>query len=291
MKKKFKLFCFGFGQVAKYFIKNILKENYDFDLITTNTEKTKFQNFNNLKYKSYYFSNNKFDVDLLEELDASSKVLISISPKDNIDLVLENFSRNFENRNFDWVTYLSATSVYGDKKGKWVNEKTNPEPSSTRGLARLKAENNWLQLYKKFKLPIQIFRLSGIYSLENNIIKRLKMGSFKIVKKDNHFFSRIHVEDIAEILRLSLNKINPGNIFNISDDYPCSNYEIAKYASDLLKIETPKTIETIDIKDSMLKEFYKDSKKVDNKKMKKFFDYNLKYPTFKNGLESIINQM
>ena len=41
----------------------------------------------------------------------------------------------------------------------------------------------------------------------------------------------------------------------------------------------------------MLKEFYKDSKKVDNKKMKKFFDYNLKYPTFKNGLESIINQM
>ena len=157
-----------------------MKENYDFDLITTNTEKTKFQNFNNLKYKSYYFSNNKFDVDLLEELDASSKVLISISPKDNIDLVLENFSRNFENRNFDWVTYLSATSVYGDKKGKWVNEKTNPEPSSTRGLARLQAENNWLQLYKKFKLPIQIFRLSGIYSLENNIIKRLKMGDKRL---------------------------------------------------------------------------------------------------------------
>ena len=108
-----------------------------------------------------------------------------------------------------------------------------------------------------------------------------------MISKNNHFFSRIHVEDIAEILRLSLNKINPGNIFNISDDYPCSNYEIAKYASDLLKIETPKTIETKDIKDSMLKEFYKDSKKVDNKKMKFFFNYKLKYPTYKDGLKMI----
>jgi nucleoside-diphosphate-sugar epimerase len=181
--------------------------------------------------------------------------------------------------------------VYGDKKGKWVNENTNPRPSSTRGRARLKAENEWLQLYKKYKLPIQIFRLSGIYSTENNIIKRLRMGTHKIVKKNNHFFSRIHVEDIAEILCLSLSKINPGNIFNISDDYPCSNYEITKYASDLINTEIPKTIVTKDIKDTMIKEFYKDSKKVDNKKMKEFFNYNLKYPTFKDGLRFIVNQI
>ena len=39
----------------------------------------------------------------------------------------------------------------------------------------------------------------------------------------------------------------------------------------------------------MLKEFYKDSKKVNNNKMKNFFKYNLKYPTFKEGLEKIRN--
>ena len=37
----------------------------------------------------------------------------------------------------------------------------------------------------------------------------------------------------------------------------------------------------------MLKELYKDSKKVDNKKMKFFFNYKLKYPTYKDGLEMI----
>ena len=290
MKKSIKLFCFGFGQVAKYFVKSIIKNNYNFELITTNTKDTKLENFNNLKYKSYYFYNNNFDKDLLKELDTSNKVLISIPPKNSIDLVLKNFSCSFQNKNFNWVTYLSATSVYGDKKGQWVSEKTNPQPSSARGIERLKAENNWMNLYKKFKSPIQIFRLSGIYSVENNIIKRLKMGTVKIAKKNNHFFSRIHVEDAAEILYLSLNKISPGNIFNISDDYPCSNYEITKYASDLIQMKTPETVKIKDIKGKMLKEFYKDSKKVNNEKMKNFFDYNLKYPTFKEGLDSVINQ-
>ncbi len=289
MKKNFKLFCFGFGQVAKHFVKNLLKKNYEFDLVTTNTTKTKLKNFDNLKYKSYFFLDNKFDEDLLKELETSNKVLISISPKNGIDLVIKNFSSKFKEKSFDWVTYLSATSVYGDKKGKWVDENASLEPTSSRGIARLNAEKKWQILYKNFKLPIQIFRLSGIYSLENNVIKKLKSGNLKIVKTNNHYFSRIHIDDIAEVLSLSLNKISPGNIFNISDDYPCSNYEIAKYASKLINIKTPKIIEIKDIKEEMLNGFYKDSKKVDNKKMKFFFNYNLKYPTFKEGLKSIVD--
>ena len=37
----------------------------------------------------------------------------------------------------------------------------------------------------------------------------------------------------------------------------------------------------------MLKNFYKDSKKVNNKKMKEFFNYKLKYPTYVEGLNYI----
>jgi len=290
MKKDFKLFCFGFGQVAKYFVNNLIKNNYNFDLVTTNTIATKLITINNLKYKSYFFNDNKFDNNLLEELNSSNKVLVSIPPKNGVDLVLKTFDKNFKINKFDWVTYLSATSVYGDQNGEWVNENTHPKPTSKRGIARLNAENNWLNFYKEFELPVHIFRLSGIYSLERNIIKRLKIGELTIVKKSNHYFSRIHVEDIAEVLKLSIKKNNPGNIFNISDDYPCSNREIAKYASSLIQIETPIEITPNDLQSSMLKEFYKDSKKVDNKKMKSFFKYNLKYPTYKEGLDAIKNQ-
>lgn len=289
MKKNFKLFCFGFGQVAQYFVKNLIKNKFNFDLITTNTKETLLGEFNGLKYKSFYFSGNNFDKDLLKELNSSNKVLISISPKNKIDIVLKTFDKNFRSNKFDWVIYLSATSVYGDKKGHWVDESTNLKPTSERGKARLNAENSWLRYNKNFNLPVQIFRLSGIYSLENNIIKRLKMGTLKVVKKTNHYFSRIHVEDIAQILTLSLKKNKPGEIFNISDNHPCSNEEIAKYAANLINVSVPKKIEVNEINSKMLKEFYNDSKKIDNKKMKDFFNYNLKYPTYKEGLQMIRN--
>ena len=233
----------------------------------------------------------KFDSDLINDLSTSNKILISIPPRDGKDLVLKSFFKNFKKNNFDWITYLSATSVYGNKNGKWVNENSSLTPSSKRGLSRLKAEKDWLNFQKKFNLPIQIFRLAGIYSLENNILKRLNSGSLTVVKKSKHYFSRIFVDDIAEILILSLKKFNPGEIYNICDNHPCSNEEIAKYASNLINIDLPKKVNFKDLKNKILKDFYKDSKKISNRKMKSFFKYKLKYPTYKEGLNMIKNHM
>lgn len=290
MKKKFKLFCFGFGQVAKYFTENLVKNDFNFDLVTTNTTKTTTKKFKKKIYKSFFMKGNKFDKKLIKELVSSNKILISISPKGKKDIVLNNFAKFFKKNMFDWIVYLSATSVYGNKQGRWVDEKTKTNPTSQRGKDRLKVENMWLKYFKNYNLPVQIFRLAGIYSIENNAINRLKRGKLKIVKKKNHFFSRIHVEDIARILSISLKKNNPGQIFNISDNRPCSNDEIAKYAAKLINSVKPKEIKIKDIKSEMLSEFYKDSKRVDNQKMKSFFRYKLKYPTYKEGLKAIKNQ-
>ena len=287
----FKLFCFGFGQVAKYFVKNLIEKNYKFDLITTNTTDTQTKKISNLNYKTYFFKDDKFDNHLLKDLHSSNKVLVSIPPKNETDIVLNLFDKSFRTNKFDWVTYLSATSVYGDKKGNWVNEQTIPDPTSKKGIARLNAEQQWLKYYNDFNLSLQIFRLSGIYSIENNVIKRLKSETSQIVEKKNHFFSRIHVEDIAEILKLSLKKFNSGQIYNVSDNYPCSNEEIVFYAANLMKMNQPNKIKPNDIENEMPKVFFRDSKKVNNLKMKIFFRYNLKYPTFKEGLEMIRNHI
>ena len=146
-----------------------------------------------------------------------------------------------------------------------------------------------MQLASKFDLPLQIFRLSGIYSNQFNILKRLKLGEAKIINKKNHFFSRIHVEDIANVLSSSLNNFKKKEIYNISDNQPVSAEEVTMYGVKLLGIDKPKTIEVNEIESEMLKNFYQESKKVDNKKMKKFFNYKLKYPTYVEGLDYIFN--
>ena len=63
------------------------------------------------------------------------------------------------------------------------------------------------------------------------------------------------------------------------------------YGVKLLGIDKPKTLEINEIESEMLKNFYKDSKKVNNKKMKEFFNHKLKYPTYVEGLNNIHNDL
>ena len=78
-------------------------------------------------------------------------------------------------------------------------------------------------------------------------------------------------------------------ILNASDDRPATNIEVANFAAKLLKIKNLKPLPISNFKNKMIKEFYKDSKKVNNKKMKEFFNYKLKYPTYVEGLNYIFN--
>ena len=50
MKKKTKFFFFGFGQTAKYFIKNLIQSRKHFTFCATNTKKTSFKIFNKKIY-------------------------------------------------------------------------------------------------------------------------------------------------------------------------------------------------------------------------------------------------
>ena len=289
--KDLNIFCFGFGQVAKNFINKINLEKIKVNLSVTSRDKTKEKKFNGINYNSFYFEDESFDSELIIKLKQAKHILISIPPVLGNDIVLKNFSKIIEECNPEWITYLSATSVYGDHKGKWVNEESKTLPTSVNGIARLKAEKSWISLFGKKKLPIQIFRLSGIYSDQNNILKRLKSGNANIVNIKNHLFSRVHVEDIANILFKSLSNFKPGEIYNISDDKPASSKEVTLYAVKMLNLEKPKIIEVEDIQSEMLRNFYKDSKKVSNEKMKNFFDYNLKFPTYVEGLIDIRNNL
>jgi len=285
--KSINIFCFGFGQVAKSFIKKLIIENYKITLTTTSRNKSSKENFKGISYNSYLFDSNKFDNNLLVELKKADHILVSIPPEKQEDLVVKNFSKFIEDAKVKWITYLSSTSVYGDHKGVWVNENSKTKPTSLNGISRLKAENSWLSLQMNKNLSVQIFRLSGIYSNEKNILVRLKSGTAKLINKKNHYFSRIHVQDIANILFKSLSKFKSGEIYNLADDEPSSSEDITLYGAKLLNIKNLKKMEVDEIESEMLKNFYKDSKKVSNQKLKSYFGYALKFPTYVEGLNYI----
>jgi hypothetical protein len=285
--KDINIFCFGFGQVAKNFIKKLSVEQYNINLSATSRSESSKKTFNGINYNSYLFHSEKFDQNLVVKLKEADHILVSIPPENQEDLVIKNFSKFIESSKVKWITYLSATSIYGDHKGEWVNENSKTNPISNNGIARLKAENAWVSLEKNKKIPLQIFRLSGIYSNEKNILIRLKSGGVKLINKKNHFFSRIHVDDISNILFKSLSKFKSGEIYNLSDDKPSTSEDVTLFGAKILNIENIEKIEVDQIKSEMLKNFYNESKKVSNKKMKSYFNYNLKFPSYIEGLNHI----
>ena len=126
--KELNIFFFGFGQVAKEFIKKLLLEKYKLNLSITTRQASCDIEFLGQKVSNLEFNNEKIDKNIQKKLNSSDYILISIPPKDKIDLVLKYFSKELLNQNIKWITYLSATSVYGDHKGEWVDEKSETLP-------------------------------------------------------------------------------------------------------------------------------------------------------------------
>ena len=284
-----KYFFFGFGQVAKYYIDNLIKNKKKFNFNASSTSKTSSKFFRGKKYKSFKFKDYEFDKNIYYEILCSDYIIVSIPPRKHKDLVVENFGPLLSLDSNKKIIYLSATSVYGNHNGKWVSEKSKLKTKTNMGKDRLRAEKSWMKLFLKNKLNLNILRLSGIYSKEKNALKRLKNGPRIFIKKNNQFFSRIRVEDIARALDkvLNNNKIK-GEIFNISDDLPASNEEVTKYAAKLLNIYNLNSVNSNKLQGS-IKDFFKDSKKVNNLKMKKILKIKLKYPSYKEGLRDLRN--
>ena len=283
-----KYFFFGFGQVGKYFINYLFKKKNKFSFYVTTTTKTGIKSFRKKRYISLKFDGKKYDKKISKILSTVKYILISIPPEIKGDIVLRHFKKDIKRKNIKKIIYLSATNVYGDHNGRWVNEKSKCKPTSRQGKNRLKAEKQWIRYCKKNKLNLNILRIAGIYSREMNAIKRLKLGPKIFVKKNNHFFSRIRVEDIAQTIYKTYEHKNINyEIFNVSDDLPASSEMINKYAAKILKIKNLKQINVKELRGRMIKNFYKDSKKVRNSKIKKVLKVNLKYPTYKKGLRDL----
>ena len=81
MTNKDKFFFFGFGQTAKYLVKNLKQSKNKFTFSATNTKKTSIKTFDKRKFKSFKFKDKSYDKRLIKELTQSDYILVSIPPQ------------------------------------------------------------------------------------------------------------------------------------------------------------------------------------------------------------------
>ncbi len=217
--------------------------------------------------------------------------IVSSVPPGESDPVLDRFGDDLAKRakDFTWVGYLSTTGVYGDHGGAWVDETTPLTPNTSRGEKRVQAEARWLQLFDHHGLPLQIFRLAGIYGPGRNQLLTVRNGTAQRIIKAGQVFSRIHVADIAGIILASMQHPNPGRAYNVADDFSCPPQDVVAHAAELLGMpplpDIPFEVAKLS---AMAQSFYADSKRVSNERVKKELGYKFIYPTYREGLRGLL---
>ena len=215
-------------------------------------------------------------------------ILISAGPGPEGDPVLADLSDAFTSAApaMRWLGYLSTTGVYGDHQGDWVDEDTPLAPSTRRGRARVEAEAAWAAIPG---LPLHIFRLAGIYGPGRGPFAKVRKGTARRVIKPGQVFSRIHVEDIALALDLSLHAPAPGAVYNLCDDDPAPPQDVIAHAATLLGLPLPPAVDfdTAEMT-PMARSFYAESKKVRNDRAKAELGWQPAYPDYRSGLAALL---
>jgi hypothetical protein len=274
------LLCFGFGFSAEALAHKL--DPIEWSVTGTSRSTDGVAAINAQGFNGVLFS------ELQTIPESVTHIVTSVPPSEDGDPVLQRFGDELAGRakSFEWVAYLSTTGVYGDRGGDWVDEESALQPNTDRGQRRVDAEAAWQQIDG---LPLHIFRLAGIYGPGRNAFESLKSGKAQRVIKQGQIFSRIHVEDIAGVLLASINKPNPGRIYNLADDEPCPPQDVIAYAAELLGLPIPPDVPFEDAKlSAMAKSFYADSKRVSNAQIKNELGYELEYPNYRVGLKALL---
>jgi len=221
--------------------------------------------------------------------DGVTHILSCIPPdKNGNDPVLESLQSKLEDLPLEWVGYLSTTGVYGNTEGGWVSETDQPNPFQKRSHNRLNCENEWLES----GLPVQIFRLPGIYGPGRSTFEAIRNQKIRVISKKDQVFSRIHVADITNAIIYLLqnkNSLKFHQIINIADNEPCSQQEVIQYCYDLLGSKMPKPILVEDAKEElspMAQSFWIENRRVSNKLLCETLGYKLIYKNYKLGLKN-----
>lgn len=241
-----------------------------------------------------YFDGASAPAELAAAIHQATHVLVSIPPDEMGDPVLRCFAADLaEAERVSWIGYFSTIGVYGDHGGGWVDESTPPAPISPRSEQRLRAEEDWTELAEQSSKRLDIFRLAGIYGPGRSALDKLRAGMDRQVSKPGQVFNRIHVEDIAGVVAAAIaragDRAGAGvTIYNVADDEAAAPEDVIAYAASLMAIAPPPLVA---LEEAGLSEmglsFYVENKRVRNDRMKRELGMQLRYSTYREGLEAI----
>ncbi len=284
-----RLFCFGLGYSARVLAGRLRARGWRVAGTTRSAERVAALAGDGIE--AFRFDRGLPLADPAAALAGTTHLLSSVPPDEAGDPVIDHHAGDLAAlAGLAWAGYLSTTGVYGDRGGGWVDEDSDLQPTGERGRRRVAAEQAWLRLHRDHGLPVHLFRLAGIYGPGRNALETVRAGKAKRIQKPGQVFSRIHVADIATVLEASMARPDPGRAYNLCDDDPVPPAEVIAHACALLGRAPPPLVpfESAGLS-PMARSFYRDNKRVSNRRIKDELGVELAYPDYRTGLQALLD--
>ena len=189
------------------------------------------------------------------------------------------------------LVYLSTTGVYGNCGGDWVTEERTPSPMADRACRRLDAERSLMAACANYGVELVILRVAGIYGPGRLPIERLRNGVYVIREEEAPYTNRIHVDDLVTICMAAMRRGESGGVYNVSDGHPTTMTDYFNKIADLYSLPRPLQIplsEAPDRLSSGMLSYMRESRRLDNRRMREELQVTLRYPSLESGLRSCL---
>lgn len=181
--------------------------------------------------------------------------------------------------------YASTTGVYGDRGGARVQEFDAVRPQTARARRRVAAESQVRTFGRDAGWRASIVRIPGIYAEDRLPVARLHKGTPALAPQDDVYTSHIHADDLARTMIAALWRGRPQRVVHASDDTELRMADYFDLVADRKGLPRPPRItrqqarETID---PTLLSFMSESRRLDNRRLKRELRLKLRYPTVKS---------
>ena len=182
------------------------------------------------------------------------------------------------------VIYISTTGVYGPAHGEWVDEATEPNPQRDGGRASLAAERALLE--GPWADRGTALRLAGIYGPGRvPYLAKLKAGE-PIEAVRTGWLNLIHVDDAASVAIAAADAPSVPPVLCVSDGHPPVREDYYQEAARQIGAPRPTFVSPEEGSPKAARAAA--DKRVSNRLMLERLPVKLAYPTYREGLASIV---
>ena len=185
------------------------------------------------------------------------------------------------------VVYISTSGVYGDCGGGWVDESRPVHPETDRARRRVDAEQVLVDWGRNGGVEIVVLRVPGIYAADRLPLERLKKGTPVLRAEEDVYTNHVHADDLAAICVRALERDAPAGLYNAADDTEMKMGDYFDLVADRVGLARPPRVSRAEgeqVIPPMLLSFMRESRRLENRKMKALLGIRLKYPTVLEGV-------